>query len=153
MSSKVSGFAASDTEADFSTGRCSTSRGTFGRCAAGLVVVGVWHDSANVAHGFQWDAGTYTSIDVPGGTNTYAFGITSQNTIAGYYTDSAGSDHGFLLSNRSYMTTDMPGVRSTFVFGINNSGMLVGQYIQNGKVHGFLATRGRSKSSIHNDRW
>ena len=88
------------------------------------------------------DAGTYTSIDVPGATNTYALTINSLNTIAGYYTDSAGSDHGFLLSNGSFTTVDMPGARSTIVFGVNNAGMLVGQYTMRGKVHGFLAMPG-----------
>jgi len=38
---------------------------------------------------------TYTTLDVPGATNTYAYGIDGGN-IVGYYFDVSDNRHGFL---------------------------------------------------------
>jgi probable HAF family extracellular repeat protein len=49
------------------------------------------------AHGFLDSGGSFTTIDVPGATQTCAYGINDLGQIVGSFTDSAGT-HGFLAS-------------------------------------------------------
>ena len=48
-------------------------------------------------HGFIYDGTTYTTLDVPGASATYARGIDGNN-IVGYYIDGSGNSHGFLTT-------------------------------------------------------
>ena len=48
-------------------------------------------------HGFLDSGGNFTTIDVPGATQTCAYGINDHSHIVGSFTDSAGT-HGFLAS-------------------------------------------------------
>ena len=48
-------------------------------------------------HGFLDSGGSFTTIDVPGATQTCAYGINDLSHIVGSFTDSAGT-HGFLAS-------------------------------------------------------
>ena len=52
-------------------------------------------------------AGTWTTLDMPGASQTYASGIDGSN-IVGYYVDAA-SGHGFLYNGSGWTTLDMPG--------------------------------------------
>ena len=56
----------------------------------------------------------YTTIDVPGSTETEAYGINAHGQIVGLY-DAGDTTHGFLLSNGSYTTldVDVPGATDT----------------------------------------
>jgi hypothetical protein len=67
-------------------------------------------------------AGTWTTLDYPGATQTYVSGI-SGNNIVGYY----GSSHGFLYDGTNWTTIDMPGAQSTIVRGISGN-KIVGEY-------------------------
>jgi probable HAF family extracellular repeat protein len=77
--------------------------GAFGTVALGInqrgQIVGVYNDSMEV-HGFLYDRGVFTPIDVPGAgaSNTTARGITPAGQIVGYYRDSTGTPHGFLAT-------------------------------------------------------
>src|ERR1700674_3559593 len=69
--------------------------------------------------------GTYTQIDYPGASWTYAEGIDSAGDIVGYYVDTVG-EHGFLLSGGGYTSIDYPGAKYTVASGINDNGQVVG---------------------------
>ena len=81
--------------------------------------------------------GTYTQIDVPGSTQTQAYGIDTAADVVGYYEDTSGAFHGFLLSGGAYTTIDYPGQSETFLSAINDRGQIVGEYFA-GFNGGFL---------------
>jgi probable HAF family extracellular repeat protein len=88
-------------------------------------------------HGFLFDQGSYTTIDVPG----IPTGINAAGQIVGYYYD--GRQHGFLIDHGNYTTIDVPGSISSSASGINASGQIVGSYSDAaGKSHGFLLDQG-----------
>jgi probable HAF family extracellular repeat protein len=47
-------------------------------------VVATWGDANGVRHGAIYHAGQYHSFQMPGGTNTSAFGINDQDVVVGY---------------------------------------------------------------------
>jgi probable HAF family extracellular repeat protein len=52
-----------------------------------------------VEHGFVYDRGVFTSLDVPGASATVAFGINARGQIVGAYDDTdTGVFHGFLAT-------------------------------------------------------
>jgi uncharacterized membrane protein len=88
-------------------------------------IVGVYYDDGdNTGHGFLFDQGSYTRLDVPSFPN----GINASGQIVGSFSDAAGW-HGFLLDQGSYTTLDVPGATITTANGINDSGQIVGSYI------------------------
>jgi hypothetical protein len=97
--------------------------------------------------GFLLDNGRYTTLQVPGATETVAYGINdSTGQIVGYYSDPAGNFHGFLFDQGSYSTLDVPGSKWTYANGINASGQIVGSYTDAAdaaySAHGFLLDQG-----------
>jgi uncharacterized membrane protein len=68
--------------------------------AAGCTLTGAAGTAGS--HGFLLQDGVYTRIDVPGGTNTIARGISEQGTIIGQYS-AAGVTHGFAYSEGNYV--------------------------------------------------
>jgi hypothetical protein len=59
-------------------------------------IVGFYSDSTG-QHGFLYDGGVFTPIDVPGASQTLAIGINPRGQIVGFYSDSTGQ-HGFLAT-------------------------------------------------------
>jgi probable HAF family extracellular repeat protein len=91
-------------------------------------------------HGFLFDQGSYTTLDVPGSTYTWATGINTAGQIVGFY-EGAGGYHGFLFDQGSYTTLDVHGPTLAIANGINDSGQIIGSYRDvGGGWHGFLAT-------------
>jgi len=70
-------------------------------------------------------AGTWTTLDYPGATQSYVSGI-SGNNIVGYYGRS-GNEQGFLYDGTNWTTIDMPGATTTLVRGISGN-IIVGEY-------------------------
>jgi probable HAF family extracellular repeat protein len=70
-------------------------------------IVGVYRDAVG-SHGFLFENGSYTTLDVPGSTYTEAHGINASGQIVGNYSD-GHTTHGFLLDNGTYTTLDVPG--------------------------------------------
>ena len=73
----------------------------------------------------------YTTLDLPGATDTQALGINNAGQIVGAF--EAGGlqvpSHGFLLSGGAYTQLDVPGtVSGTVASGINASGQIVGTW-------------------------
>ena len=107
-------------------------------------------------HGFLLQDGVYTRIDVPGGTNTNARGISEQGTIIGHYR-SAGVTHGFAYSEGNYVYPidvpaelfDNPGspARHTLPIRMSPQGDIVGcnheANLTMTTMHGWLWRNGR----------
>ena len=70
----------------------------------------------------------YTTIDVPGATNTYAHGIDSNDDVVFSWQDTSNSFHGALLMNRTFYKFDDPAGCSngTYGDGINDHKIIVG---------------------------
>jgi probable HAF family extracellular repeat protein len=60
-------------------------------------VVGEYTDSSGRNHGFLWQGGSFTPIDVPGAVHTVASGVNDAGAVVGEYTDSSGRTHCFIL--------------------------------------------------------
>jgi probable HAF family extracellular repeat protein len=105
-------------------------------------IVGYFQDAAGNDHGFLFDQGSYTTLDVPGGTGTWAIGINDSGQIVGSYRDAANNDRGFLLDQGSYTILYVPGSYGTYAHGINAAGQIVGYYWDHTGQHGFLLDNG-----------
>jgi len=95
--------------------------------------------------GFLYDAGIFTTIDVPGSTGTEAYAINNIGQIVGNYTDSQGLQHGFLYSGGTFTTINVPGADWTDILGINDLGQIVGDFTNNDNkpgARGFVDTGG-----------
>jgi uncharacterized membrane protein len=95
-----------------------------------------------VSHGFFRDVdGSTTTIDVPGGISTDAYGINDVGQIVGVVGDDSDFHYGFFRdTDGSFTTVSVPAAFQTFTYGINDAGQLVGGYIDRmGGVHGLLA--------------
>jgi probable HAF family extracellular repeat protein len=62
---------------------------------------------------------SFTTIDFPGATFTFAGAINPKGDIVGEYNDTAGVGHAFLLSNSVFTSFDFPGAIFTDASGIN----------------------------------
>lgn len=91
-----------------------------------------------------WAQGTYTAIEYPGATNTYATGIDTAGDIVGYY-DDAGGQHGFMVVKGTYTALDFPGASDTIAYRLNDRGQIVGYALVNSSWSGFLYDTHREK--------
>ncbi|MGO9211424.1 MAG: hypothetical protein ACLPXM_13295 [Terriglobales bacterium] len=101
-------------------------------------IVGRYYGNNPVFQGFLFSNGSYSTIDVPGATNTSLFGINNLGDIVGDYIDTSGVTHGFLMSNGSVTTLDFPGATNTNAQGINDTGKIVGSTVVANVRHGYL---------------
>jgi probable HAF family extracellular repeat protein len=73
---------------------------------------------------------TYTTISVPGATQTSASAINNVGQIVGNYRDSTGAWHGYVYTNGTFTNFfDVPGVNPPApigISGINDAGQIVG---------------------------
>jgi probable HAF family extracellular repeat protein len=85
--------------------------------------------------------GTFTTIDFPGATFTFAGGNNPEGEVVGAYTDTTNVTHAFLLSNGVFTSFDPPGAVFSDAAGINPGGVAVGVYLDSAFVeHGFVRT-------------
>ena len=105
-------------------------------------IVGYFTTTDLEIHGFIDTGGTFTTIGVPGGALTQAFGINNSGTVAGTYTDST-FEHGFTDIGGTFTTINHPSATlGTFVLGINDAGVLVGEYGDSTGTHSFVDNGG-----------
>src|SRR6266403_1227117 len=98
------------------------------------VMAGYFLDPSFFRHGFIDNAGTVTTVDYPGSTETILLGIND----AGDESDGSTS-HGFIWSNGAFTSLDFPGAASTFPTSINDAGKVAGFYTDAAfAAHGFL---------------
>ena len=78
-------------------------------------------------HGFKVVNGKFSTIDVPGATQTEVFGVNDGGDVVGAFATSDGHLHGFLLHHTGQLQTiDQPGSNFTFANGVNNSLVVAG---------------------------
>jgi uncharacterized membrane protein len=112
--------------------------------------------SALAAHAASY---TFTTIDVPGATATYAHGINPAGMIVGTFDfgDATGA-HGFLKNGATFTTIDVPGGTNTEAKGINPAGQIVGTFEAATRSQGFLkngatfTTIDRSRLAVRGDQ-
>jgi probable HAF family extracellular repeat protein len=68
-------------------------------------IVGVYSDALGDVHGFLYDAGVFTPIDVPGAAATEAYEINTSGQIVGLYADSSRGQHGFVATPQVIVVT------------------------------------------------
>src|SRR5439155_13125714 len=120
--------------------------GVFGINNSGEMVGNII-DNAGVNHGFLFQDGAFTQIDVPGASHTFTFGINDKDEIVGFYIDSGGAQHGYLRTDDgSFITIDVPGATATNLRGINDQGSITGDYRNASVTHAFVC-RGAIKIS------
>lgn len=80
----------------------------------------------------------FTTLDVPGAVQTFAFGISGSNVV-GQYIDSSNQEHGFLFNGSTYSTLDDPlGAQGTSANSISGTNVVGSYFDAAGKPHGFL---------------
>src|SRR5215471_13889150 len=84
-------------------------------------VVGQYFDDAGFGHGFLLHKGVLTTLDFPGASDTYAFGINASGTVVGYWDvlDANGNllaVHGYTWKGGSFTQFDFPGATDTSLF-------------------------------------
>jgi hypothetical protein len=108
------------------------------------LIVGDWVDANDVGHGFVWDHGSFTSIDVPfpGSIDTSVTGVSNDGKIVGDWVDSSLNPQGFTLINGAFTKVTVPNSIFTSASDINNQGVVVGSTYINGDSDGsaFVAT-------------
>jgi len=92
----------------------------------GLLFLGILfgRPEAALADGFS-----FTTVNVPGATTTYADGINNQGQIVGVSQDASGAPHGFVDTSGAFTTIDPPYGpldNSYYGIGINDRGQIVG---------------------------
>ncbi|KAJ3143192.1 hypothetical protein HK100_003870 [Physocladia obscura] len=117
-------------------------------------VVGFCDTDANTTISFFANSGSYLQLNVPGSTNTQAFGININRDVVGSFVDAEGVTHGFIATGANtatptYQSIDHPSaVNSTILNGINDQGYIVGFYLDaGGNTNGVLATPGGTGST------
>jgi uncharacterized membrane protein len=91
-------------------------------------------------HGYVWDDGRYTRLDVPGARGTGAFRIDDKARVVGEYKAADGSIHGFLREKGRYATVDGPDrTIDSIVVDITNRGELLIQAPRFNGVVGIVA--------------
>ena len=104
-------------------------------------VVGTYNDGL-VQHGFVYSGGTYTDVDFPGATSTFATGVDTAGDIVGFYSD-ATTTRGFALRAGVFSQIVYPLQPNTYVWGINDSDEISGYfYDANNVSHGFVFSSG-----------
>ena len=105
-------------------------------------IAGGWRAYGNgvlVQHGFLYDSGTITQLDVPGAAVTQPRAINESGEIVGDWTDSVGVTHGFLWTPALGFTLfDAPEATLTSITAINSSGVTVGYFSDKKADHGFV---------------
>jgi probable HAF family extracellular repeat protein len=111
-------------------------------------VVGEFIGDDGFTHGFLLRQGVVTTLDFPGASDTFAFGINESGTVVGYWDllDAGGNVlayHGFTWNKGAFTQVDFPGSVDSAVLGINARGDLVGDWdpgITSPIAHGFVCS-------------
>jgi probable HAF family extracellular repeat protein len=84
---------------------------------------------------------SFATIDVPGATATYAFGVNNAGEIVGQ-TSIEGQELGWLYDGSSFQTAQYPSAHNTSFGGINDSGVVAGYDEPNSSTprYGFTLT-------------
>jgi probable HAF family extracellular repeat protein len=106
-------------------------------------IVGWYFDNQLRSQSFLYNAGSFSLIDYPGVTYTFAQGINNNGQIVGYYLTPTHI-YGFLDNGGSFNTLSFPNALTTNSFSINKYGKIVGNYLidNSSKVRGYIYDNG-----------
>jgi len=110
-----------------------------------------------VQHGFAWNGTTYTTLDVPGASWTWAYGINNKGLMTVEWGDSAGNYEASYYDGKKYKTIDVPKAVNSYVHGIDSAGDVVYAWSDStGLLHGALCTKctssGRKYYKFHDPK-
>jgi probable HAF family extracellular repeat protein len=107
-------------------------------CVALTVMVLVYALTGTTIPSRAADSFSFTTIDVPGATETEASGINNAGQIVGFFRDAGRKLHGFMRTTAGALTTiDGPDAGgNTEAYAINDTGQIVGGF----NLSGFLRT-------------
>jgi probable HAF family extracellular repeat protein len=96
-------------------------------------IVGCWgiREVDYASGGFLYKNGTFTDINVPGGSHNWSttpYSINGDGHIAGLAASYTTGAHGFIYNLGQYSIIDYVGASGTWFYGINNNGQIVGVY-------------------------
>jgi len=119
-------------------------------------VVGQFTGNDGFVHGFLLSDGVVTTLDFPGASDTYAFGINESGTVVGYWDllDAGGNVlvyHGFIFKDGGFAEVNFPGSGDTAALGINARGDIVGVWdsgVTSPTGHGFVCSQKGDCSSF-----
>jgi hypothetical protein len=81
----------------------------------------------------------FVSIDVPGATMTFGWGISNQAVVTGLYLDAAFNSHGFVYNNGEFTSVDgptsNPALSQTALYNLSNQGWAGAQYIDDDGIY------------------
>ncbi|RPJ59759.1 MAG: hypothetical protein EHM23_12955 [Acidobacteria bacterium] len=112
-------------------------------------IVGDYYGDDGRIHGFLFDQGEVTTIDVPGAENTWIEDINNRGDMVGAHGYSIFPPHsGFVLSHGVFNTIDHPSGFSTSMRGINNRGKTVGVFAFDAGWKSFVFYRGQFSHTL-----
>jgi len=77
----------------------------------------------------------FVSINIPGSTGAYTFGINNSRVVTGAYSDASNATNGFVWRNGRLHTLDNPGSPDTALIKTSNGGVAIGYYGDNTASH------------------
>jgi hypothetical protein len=108
------------------------------------LVTGTYQKSAGSTHGFTYQAGVYTSFDVPGAVTSFPNAVNLSGVIGGGWSDARYQLHGFIDIAGSFVTLDYPGGSNTVVAALDAAGDAFGNYLDGASSsHAFLYRNGK----------
>ena len=110
-------------------------------------VVGYYIDSIGNghAHGFKrFPNGSFTVLNFPRASQTFATAISDQGAIVGYYFSSSHPS-GFMYLNGAWATLDFPNATATTLNGISDAGVIIGTSNTSREGTAFLYANGAFK--------
>jgi len=121
-----------------------TVPGSVSSSATAITTAGVigltYTDLSGVTHGAIDDAGTFTTVDVPGADSTELLDMNDAGVIVGDFYDS--TYQGYVDNGGAFTTLDFPGAVASYATGINSAGDIVGYWFDGTTSHGFLLSGG-----------
>jgi hypothetical protein len=109
-------------------------------------IVGEYGDSNGVVHGFLLKGKKYTTLDVPGASETVATGIDKNGWIVMYWADSKGVIESSLTKNngKTYKTINVPGAAGSLASDLDAAGDVTYEWLDSSNLgHGALLHAGK----------
>jgi YVTN family beta-propeller protein len=106
-------------------------------------IVGCYVDDGGVQHGFELNAGVYSTIDYPNATATCLDSINDNGEIGGGYYDAQNIQHAFTLSGGIFTTINDPSFAQTTGAALDDLGNVFGIAIDSsGNFNGYTLRNG-----------
>ena len=140
-------FCVANVNAEMITLNAPGATKTYARGISGANVVGYYDDASGGEHGFIYNGGTWTTLDMPDAvSSTDAFGISGNNIVG---QSDASSHSSFLFDGTNWNTVSVPGASSpnaVSVMGVFGNSIVGSYSTLSGYEHGFSLINGTRKN-------